>query len=337
MIGIGVIGCGYWGPNLIRNFQQLPDSQVISACDLKEERLAHMKRLYPHLELTRDYEELLRDERLEAICIATPVPTHYEFTRKALDHNKHVLVEKPLACSSREAIELIRQADERKRVLMVDHTFEYVVAVEEVRRIIQRGELGQIRYISTSRLNLGLFQKDINVIWDLAPHDLSILIYVLGRCPQRVSAQGSSYVMPGIEDVALLSLRFPDNILAFIHLSWLDPCKVRRVTIVGSEKMLVYDDVEPLEKIRIYDQKVKVPSYYDTFGEFQFSYHYGDVVIPRLENIEPLRAVCRHFIDCIKHNNHPKSDGVDGWRVIKVIEAAQESLKNQGKEVEIEW
>jgi predicted dehydrogenase len=337
MINIGVVGCGYWGPNLIRNFHQLPESKVVSACDLDEGRLEHMHRLYPHLELTTDYQRLLDDKSLDAICVATPVHTHYEFALRALEHDKHVLVEKPLTYTSAQATELINCAHEKNKILMVDHTFEYVIAVEEVKKIIQRGELGRICYINTSRLNLGLFQKDINVIWDLAPHDLSIIMYILDARPERVSAQGNAYVLPGIEDVALLSLRFPNNIMAFSHLSWLDPCKVRQVTIVGREKMLIYNDVEPLEKIKIYDQKVKAPKYYDTFGEFQFAYHYGDVLIPRLENIEPLRSVCSHFIECIQTNRQPKSDGQDGWQVIKVMEAAQKSLKNSGQEVEIEW
>jgi predicted dehydrogenase len=337
MFNIGVVGCGYWGPNLIRNFHQIPDTRVVCACDLNENRLSHMKRLYPHLGLYTDYQGLLEENGLDVIAIATPVHTHYDFAKKALKADKHVLVEKPLTYTSQQAAKLIELANKNNKVLMVDHTFEYVAAVNEIKKIIQRGELGTIYYINTSRLNLGLFQKDINVIWDLAPHDLSILMYVLDKRPLKISAHGNAYVLPGIEDVAVLSLKFPDNITTFSHLSWLDPCKVRQVTVVGSEKMLVYNDVEPLEKIRIYDQKVKAPKYYDTFGEFQFAYHYGDVVIPRIENTEPLKTLCSHFIECIKDNKEPVSNGLDGWRVIKVMEAAQKSLKNSGQEIEIEW
>jgi predicted dehydrogenase len=296
-----------------------------------------MKELYPYLKLYSDYQGLLKEDGLDAIAIATPVHTHYDIAKQALEADKHVLVEKPLTYTSEQAAALIELADRNNKVLMVDHTFEYVAAVDEIKKIIQKGELGKICYINTSRLNLGLFQKDINVIWDLAPHDLSILMYILDKQPTRVSAHGNAYVLPGIEDVAWLSLKFPDNIMAFSHLSWLDPCKIRQVTIVGSEKMLVYNDVEPLEKIRIYDQKVKAPKYYDTFGEFQFAYHYGDVIIPRLENTEPLRTVCSHFIECIKANKKPISDGLDGWRVIKIMETAQKSLKHTGQEIGIEW
>jgi predicted dehydrogenase len=336
MIKIGIIGCGYWGPNLIRNFIQLPSSHVVYACDLDEGRLNYIKKLYPHIKVTKDSNELYRDENLDVIGIATPVSTHYYLAREALKHDKHIFIEKPMTANSREAEEIVALAAERKRVLMVDHTFEYVVAVNKIREVIANGELGDIYYINMSRLNLGLFQTDINVIWDLAPHDLSIAMYILNDRPVSISAFGNSCVVDGIEDVALLKLEFPGNILVIMNLSWLDPCKVRRTTIVGSKKMLLYDDVEQMEKIKIYDKSVQGPRYYDNFGEFQFSYHYGDVIIPRIDSVEPLKLGCSHFIECIEKGLTPRSDGIDGLNVVKILEAAQRSLRNGGTKERIE-
>jgi predicted dehydrogenase len=329
-VRIAVIGAGYWGPNLIRNFNQLPNSEVILVCDLEEKRRAHISNLYPHIRVTGNFHEATRGADIDAVCVATPVRWHFEMAKDAMLHGKHVLVEKPLTASAKEAYELVRLAEDKKRVLLVDHTFEYTPAVNKIKDIIQQGGLGDIYYINMSRLNLGLFQKDINVIWDLAPHDISILNYVLGTCPEGIAAHGNANILPEIEDVAMVTLYFPKNVTAYLHMSWLDPCKIRRSTFVGSKKMLVYDDVEPLEKIKIYDNGVDRPKHYDTFGEFQFSYRYGDIYTPYLESHEPLGIECRHFLDCILNGTIPRSSGVGGLNVVRVIEAAQRSLKNAG-------
>jgi predicted dehydrogenase len=329
-VRIGVIGAGYWGPNLIRNFQQISGVQVTCVCDLSEDRLRYIQGLYPAVRVTQDFKEVVQNPEVDAVCVATPVRHHYEMACKALEHDKHVLVEKPITVSSDEAQKLIDLAERRRRVLLVDHTFEYTPAVNRIKEIVDSGELGDIYYISMSRLNLGLFQKDINVVWDLAPHDISILHYVLQTMPEAVSAHGNANILPGIEDVALVTLQFPRNVLAYLQVSWLDPCKIRRATFVGSKKMLVYDDVEPLEKIKIYDKGVNGPMHYDTFGEFQFSYRYGDIYTPFLANHEPLNLECRHFIECIVEGVKPRTDGVSGLNVVRVLEAAQRSIKNGG-------
>ncbi len=244
---IAVIGAGYWGPNLIRNFSHLPDAEVTLVCDVDPRRLDHVVTLFPAVETTRDWRVAVASD-VDAVCVATPVPCHYEMSRGALENGKHVLVEKPLTADVSEARDLVTLAEGRGLVLLADHTFVYSPAVNHVRDIVASGDLGDIYYVSMSRLNLGLFQKDINVIWDLAPHDVSILTYVLGSQPEAVSAQGNSNILSGVEDVAMLSLYFPDNVIAYVHVSWLDPSKVRKSTFVGSKKMLIYDDVEPLEK-----------------------------------------------------------------------------------------
>ena len=314
-----------------------PNVEMRSACDMDPGRLGHVKHLYPSVKAVSDYNELLDDPLIDAICIATPVSTHFKLATECMKKGKHVLIEKPLTASSADAESLIAMAEEKGLVLMVDHTFEYVAAVEKIRELIQSGDLGETYYMSMSRLNLGLFQTDINVIWDLAPHDLSILMYVLDRKPVRVTAHGESHVYQGIEDVAMLSLDFPGGVVAFMHLSWLDPCKIRRATVVGSKKMLVYDDIEDAEKIRIYDKGVEVPPYYDTFADFRFSYHYGDVVIPRLDSVEPLKRVCQEFVDAIEKGIKPRTDGRDGCNIVRIIEAAQRSLAAGGHPEEIVW
>ncbi|MDQ3928372.1 MAG: Gfo/Idh/MocA family oxidoreductase [Chloroflexota bacterium] len=326
MISVGVIGAGYWGPKHIRNFSELPQARMAMVADLDQGRLAAIQAQYPGIRTTTNYQEMLLSPDIEAIVVATPVSTHARFVREALFAGKHVLVEKPIARTSAEAEELIGLAEAGKRVLMVGHTFLYNPAVRALRELVQSGELGEIYYIHSQRLNLGLFQRDINVIWDLAPHDVSILMYVLGMDPTAASARGSAHVRPGIEDVAYLHLEFPGHVRAEIHLSWLDPNKVRRITVVGSKKMAVYDDVETLEKIRVYNKGVDAPPHTDTFGEFQLSYRYGDIMIPHLPSTEPLRLECGHFLECIQTGATPLSDGRQGLTVVRVLEAAQASL-----------
>jgi predicted dehydrogenase len=328
-IKVGVIGCGYWGPNLIRNFVEIPASDVLAVADLSEERLSHIKTRYPHVKVTQDYRDLFT-LGLDATVVATPPATHFPLARDCLRHGLHVLVEKPLTLDSRRAEELIELAEERGLILMAGHTFEYNPAVRALKRIVDSGELGQIYYIDAMRVNLGLFQPDLNVLWDLAPHDISILLYILGHTPIAASARGMACVFDGIHDIAYLNLVFPGDVLAHLHVSWLDPCKVRRITVVGSKKMVVYDDVESLEKIKIYDKGVEAPPYTNTFGDFQCSYRYGDVVIPNIRFAEPLRLECQHFLECIVNQTKPQSCGRVGWKVVKVLEMAERSLQNGG-------
>jgi predicted dehydrogenase len=333
--GVAVVGLGYWGPNWVRNFQHLQCARRVVACDLDVKRRDHVKELHPATETTASFDELLRDEEIEGVVVATPVSTHYQLARMALESGKSVLVEKPLAMSRREAGDLVTLARGCRRTLMVGHTFLYSAPVLKTRQIIQSGELGDIFYISSVRANLGLFQHDVNVAWDLATHDISIILWLLDRVPQAVSCQGQSHYCSDVEDVALLTLHFPDNVIAFIHVSWLDPNKIRRTTIVGSQKMLVYDDTAPQEKLRIYDRGVTMQRYYDTFGEFQFSYRYGDILIPRIDESEPLREECAHFVECIRTGNQPRTDGLNGLQVVSVLEAANLSMRECGRMVPV--
>ncbi len=337
LAGVAVVGLGYWGPNWVRNLQQLQCTRRVVACDLDAKRRNRVKELHPAVETTASFDDVLRDPEIEGVVIATPVSTHYKLARMALENGKSVLVEKPLAMSRREAGELVRLARGCRRTLMVGHTFLYSAPVLKTREIIQSGELGDIFYISSVRANLGLFQHDVNVAWDLATHDISIILWLLDRVPQAVSCQGQSHYCKEVEDVALLTLHFSKNVIAFIHVSWLDPNKIRRTTIVGSQKMLVYDDTAPQEKLRIYDRGVSMQRYYDTFGEFQFSYRYGDILIPRLDESEPLRQECAHFVDCIRTGNQPRTDGVNGLQVVSVLEAAQISMRECGRMVPIKY
>jgi len=330
---IGAIGCGYWGPNLIRNFVEVPGAQVIAISDLQQEPMNRMMQRFPQIETsTRDYRDMFNMD-LDAVVIATPPATHYAIARDCLEHGLHVLVEKPITLNSEDAIELIRVAEAYDRILMVGHTFEYNPAVRALRQMIVSGELGDIYYIDAIRASLGLFQTKANVVWDLAPHDISILRYLLDADPVTVNTHGSSCVQEGIEDIAYTSLTFPNNVLAHIRSSWLDPSKQRRITVVGSKKMAIYDDVEPLEKVKIYDKGVKAIRHTDTFGEFSFAYHYGDVVIPYIRFEEPLRVQTQHFLDCIRDNRQPQTDGYNGLHVVQVVEAAQQSLRNGGETV----
>jgi predicted dehydrogenase len=332
---VGVVGCGYWGPNLIRNFNGLDDANVKLVCDTDEARLAHMKRRHPSVDTRTSADDLFSDPELDAVVIATPVHLHYPLACKSLEAGKHTFIEKPMARSVKECEALVGLADQGGLTLMVGHTFVYTAVVRRIKEILDSGEIGDVLYISSRRLNLGLFQKDINVAWDLAPHDISIILYLLGRAPETVNCQGKAHVAEGIEDVTNMSLTFADGRFATIHSSWLDPNKVREMTIVGTQKMIVYDDIEPQEKIKIYDKRVEVPPHYDTFAEFQYSYHYGDIHSPYLNQVEPLKVECQHFVDCIRTGDTPLSSGVEGLRVIEVLEAACESLEQNGGSVRV--
>ncbi len=336
-MNVAVIGCGYWGPNLIRNFNQISGSYMKACCDTDSKKLERMKILYPEVKATNNLEEILSDDSIQAVAIATPVYTHAEVGKLCLKHNKHVLIEKPMASNKNECLDLIEMAEKNKRVLMVGHTFEYTATVNKIKDIIESGELGELLYISSSRLNLGLFQPDINVIWDLAPHDISIILYLLGQFPKSINASGKAHFNKEVEDVATITLNFPNETIAFIHCSWLDPDKVRKMTIVGNKKMLVYNDISTNEKIKIFDKGVEAPPYYDSYAEFHFSYRYGDIYTPRINEYEPLKKECEHFLECIRDGKTPRSDGFGGMRVVSILEAANKSLKNQGMQQMIDY
>jgi predicted dehydrogenase len=328
-IKVGVLGYGYWGPKLARNLSEIADCELSLVVDKDPARLARARLQHPGVRTSPRLDTLLRSD-VDAVVVATPVRTHHAMARAALLAGKHVMVEKPLTASSAEAEDLVSLADTLDRRLMVGHTFEYNPGIRALRDIVASGEIGDVWYVDTARLNLGLFQTDINVMWDLAPHDLSILMYVLQRDPVAISARGSATVTPGVHDVAYLELRFPGDILAHVHVSWLDPCKVRRVTIVGSKKMVVCNDVADVEKVRIYDKGIVRPYETDRFSDFHLTYRYGGVHIPSIPLQEPLRAQCEHFLECIRTARRPQSDGLVGLKVVRLLEQADESLRNGG-------
>ncbi len=334
-ITVGVVGCGYWGPNLVRNFRSLPDCHLKMMCDLSQDRLAHLRSLYPDVEGETKYEHLLNGAGLDAIVVATAVRLHFPMAKASLLAGKHTLIEKPLACSTAECEELIDLARKQGLTLMVGHTFLYSAAVRKIKEIIDHRDLGDIRYISARRLNLGLFQKDINVTWDLAPHDLSIILHIMQEKPHSLNCRGTAHITPGIEDVTSLNLQFANERSAIIQSSWLDPRKVREMTIVGSKRMIVYDDVAPQEKIRIFDVRVERPPHYDTFAEFHYAYHYGDMYSPYIKQDEPLKTECQHFLDCIRDGTPPLSDGTKGLEVVQILEASSESIKQAGAPIDL--
>lgn len=334
-IHVGVIGCGYWGPQLIRNLHDLAGCELTMVADARPERLDVVKRQFPSVRLTTDHRRLLDDQSIESVVIATPVRTHYMLAKEALECGKHVLVEKPLAASISEAEELVAIADARDLRLMVGHTFEYNPAVEELRSLMEVGEIGRVHYIDMARLNLGLYQKDVNVLWDLAPHDLSILLYILQEDPITVSAHGNGCIRSDLHDVAYLELLFPHGVMAHIHVSWLEPCKVRRVTIVGDRKMVVYNDVSVEEKLKIYDKGVATPVSSDSYAENLLSYRLGNITSPRIAWKEPLSVECAHFVEAVRTGTRPRSDGRSGLRIVRILERADQSLAHDGVRVNI--
>jgi predicted dehydrogenase len=333
-IKVGVVGCGYWGPNLVRNFRSLPDCQLKMMCDISQERLKHFKPLYPEVQRATDYNHMLNGVNLDAVVIATAVKFHYPMAKASLLAGKHTFIEKPMAGSSAHCEELVEIAKKKGLVLMAGHTFLYSPVVRKIKEIIETGDIGEIRYICARRLNLGIYQKDINVAWDLAPHDISIILSIMGESPVTVNCRGSAHITPGVEDVTTMCLTFSKQRSAIIHSSWLDPRKVREMTIVGSKRMIVYDDVSPLEKLRIFDARVERAPHYDTFAEFQYAYHYGDVYVPYIKQEEPLKTECQHFLDCIKSGKTPLTDGQQGLDLVRILEASSESLKRGGAPVQ---
>jgi predicted dehydrogenase len=333
ILNVGVVGCGYWGPNLIRNFRALQDCKMKVICDQDMNRLKQLKTLYPEVQTETVFEKVLADKSIDALIIATPVRFHYKMAKASLEAGKHTFIEKPMASSSAECEELNEIAAKNGLTLMIGHTFLYSSPVRKIKEIVKSGDIGQIQYISSRRLNLGLYQKDINVAWDLAPHDLSIILYIMEQAPLSVNCRGNCHITPGIEDVTNMALTFPNNQLATVQNSWLDPRKVREMTIVGTRRMIVYDDVEPLEKIKIYDARVDRPPHYNTFAEFTYSYHYGDIYVPYVKQEEPLKVECQHGIDCSNTGASPISNGQRGLELVRILEASSKSLKANGAPV----
>lgn len=335
MIKVAVVGCGYWGANLVRNFHQLNECELTTCCDMDPARLDPIRRLYPTVRTTTRYQEVLENDDVTAVALATPVKTHYSLAKEALLHGKHVLVEKPLAMTSDHCSELIDLAARNKLVLMVGHTFMYNPALVKVKELARPDHLGDLYYLYSQRVNLGRVQSDINALWSIAPHDISIAIYLLDQLPVEVSARGACYLHPKIEDVVFITLTFPNGVVAHIHVSWIDPSKVRRVTLVGSRRMIVYDDIADEGKVKVYDKGVLKGGDGQIYGEFHYRLHSGDIYAPRIDMKEPLANECAHFVECIKERKPPLSDGQNGLEVVRVLAAAQRSLENQGMPVRI--
>ena len=339
MIGIAVVGYGYWGPNLVRNFWEVPDARLVSVCDMRTERLAGVQARYPAVEITADYSDLLNDPRVDAIAVATPVSSHFDLALRALQAGKHVFVEKPIASTAEQAQRLVDEAERRGLVLAVDHTFIHTGAVRKMRELVER-ELGDIYYYDSVRVNLGLFQHDVSVVWDLAVHDLSIMDYVLPSRPVAVSATGVSHVAGEPENIAYLNMFFADNLIAHIHVNWLAPVKVRRTLIGGSSKMIVYDDLEPSEKIKVYDKGITVNGNGNGNGDKRYQmlvgYRTGDMWAPQLDMREALGVELREFISCVQERKTPIADGQAGLRVVRILEAAKRSLAERGRVIELD-
>jgi len=332
-INLAIVGLGYWGPNLVRVLYQNQLCRNIYCFDIDGSKLKRIKSRYPTLVVANSYQELINDEAIDGVLIATPISTHYKLAREALLRGKHVFIEKPMSSSSSQAEELFRLAQEKNRVLMVGHTFLFSPPVIKIKEIIDSKELGEVYYISSSRVNLGIHQRDVSVIWDLAPHDFSIIYYWLKESPIRVSAFGRAYVQRGIPDVAFINMEFESGCIAHFQVSWLAPSKLRRTMLIGSKKMLVYDDTEILEKVKVFDKGVNYKDP-ESFGEYHLSYRSGDIVSPKLDTYEPLQRELSHFVSCLQSGETPDSDGRTGIEVVKMLEMAEKSLVNNGKLME---
>ncbi len=333
MISVGVIGYGYWGPNLVRNFAESVDTNVAAVSDLNPERLQLVRRRYPGAEAVSDYREILANPRIDAVAISTPVSTHFRLAMEALQAGKHVMVEKPITANSEHAERLIDEAARRGLVLMVDHTFVYTGAVREMKKLIASGAIGNVYYYDSTRVNLGLFQHDVNVIWDLAVHDLAILDYILPETPIEVSATGVAHVPGAAEDTAYVSIICTNSVIAHLNLNWLSPVKIRRTLIGGTKSMIVYDDLEASEKIKIYDKGVTVTNHPEAVYKMMVGYRSGDMRAPRIDTTEALAIEIQHFADCIVNGRTPITDGEAGLRVVRVLEAASRSMSEHGRSV----
>jgi predicted dehydrogenase len=324
---VGVVGCGYWGPNLVRNLMANRKCSGVTICDASEEHLERARERFPHLRCVATLEEMLADSSIEAVLIATPVSTHYDLARECLSSGRHTFIEKPLTTSAAEAEKLIGLADRTGTVLMVGHTFEFSPPVVKIKQIIESGDLGDIYYISAIRVNLGIHQKDVSVVWDLAPHDLSMLFYWLDEAPSAVAMMGGAYVQPAISDVAFINLQFASGTIANLQVSWLSPSKLRQTTIVGSQKMLIYDDTNAMERVKVFDRGVEFRDPV-TFNEYTLTYRTGDIVSPAIPTTEPLQLELDHFLECAASGARPRTDGLSGLRVVRVLEAIERSGKN---------
>ena len=333
VIRIGVIGYGYWGPNIVRNFHGQERSRVVAVCDKSLKSLERVRHSYADMPVTADCNDLLKATDIDAVAVVTPVWTHYELAKAALENGKHVFVEKPFTCSTAQAEELIELAERKNLKIMVDHTFLFTGAVNQIRRLIDDGTLGDLYYYDSTRVNLGLFQHDVNVIWDLAPHDLSIMDYLIKEKPEAVVATGERH-LNGVADVAFITLYYPNNIIGHINVNWLSPVKVRTTLIGGEKKMLVWNDLEADEKIKVYDKGVQMSN---GEGRYQLlvSYRSGDMWAPRVEQVEALKAEAAYFVDCILNDKKPFNDGAAGLHVVKMLEAADQSLKQKGKIIQL--
>ena len=330
-VQVAVIGCGYWGQNLLRNFCELEEAEVLLVCDFDARALLRAQRRYPTIETTQSYKEVLLDPRVEAVVIATPVSTHYSFAKQALQAGKHVLVEKPLAQSSAQVLDLIEIAEAAGKSLMVDHTFLYTGAVRRMKSMVESGEMGKLLYFDSVRISLGLVQSDINVLWDLGPHDLSIMDYVCDRRPMSVSATGVKHLYTPYENIAYVTVQFEGKLIAHFHLNWLAPVKVRRTLLGGSKKMLVYDDMENSEKIKVYDKGIVQNLDPERREKMLTGYRNGDMLAPNLETTEALRLMAREFIASIVEKRSALSDGHAGYRIVRLLEAAQQSMEDNGR------
>lgn len=336
MIRVGVIGYGYWGPNLVRNFSEAPNTRVTAVSDMRAERLALVQRRYPGIQVTADISELLKNPDVDAVAISTPVSTHFDLAMAALRAGKHVLLEKPMTTSSEQGETLIEEAERRNLTLMVDHTFVYTGAVRRIRDLIANGKLGDVYYYDSVRVNLGLFQHDVDVVWDLAVHDLAIMDYVLNAQPCAVAATGMNHVAGGTENIAYITAFFDGSLIAHINVNWLSPVKVRRTMIGGSKQMVVYDDMEPSEKVKVYDKGITVTNGPESVYKMLIGYRTGDMYAPQLDVTEALRIEAQHFAACIEEGKQPLTDGYAGLRVVRMLEAATKSMKARGALVELE-
>lgn len=335
-MNIGVIGCGYWGPNLIRNFNALDQAKVVGVADQRQERLDFIRRLYPSTAiLTTNADELINASDIDAIVVATPVSMHYELGKKTLEAGKHLLMEKPFTATVAQAKELIELAEKKNLRLMVDHTFIYTGAVRTIKRYVDSGELGDLYYFDSVRVNLGLFQHDVNVIWDLAPHDVSIMDYLLDQPPRAISATGVAHFDSNIENIAYISTYYDNNLMGHIHVNWLAPVKVRKTLVSGSKKMIVYDDMEPSEKVKIYDKGVDIVHDKNQIYDLLVQYRTGDMLAPQIDLTEALKNISREFVDAIEQGRKPLTDGEAGLRVVQILEASNESIHNGGKVIEL--
>lgn len=332
---IGVIGYGYWGPNLVRNFAETPDAEVVAVADLKQDRLDLVRRRHPTIEATNDFQRVIRDPHIDAVAVATPVSTHFPLAMEALQSGKHVLVEKPMTATSEEALRLIEAADRGNLVLMVDHTFVYTGAVRKIRQLIDEGALGEIYYYDSTRVNLGLFQYDVDVIWDLAVHDLAIMDYIFPESPAEIVATGIGHVNGAAENIAYITVFHESPLIAHLNVNWLSPLKVRRTLIGGSKRMVVYDDIESSEKVKVYDRGVNVNNGPESRYTLQVSYRSGDMYAPHIDTTEALRIVAQHFMDCVWSGATPITDGQAGLRVVSALEAATRSMRGHGMSVHL--